>query len=329
MIQSLIPRASLGLWITGLLLPAALDGQDIAARVRSAGNAEVRMTYATRAGVCGDGANAVALGEALYVYPSMESYGRWSGVDCERGDARVALTVRDGEVELVRTRVGGRWRDADGRVVDLGVVPAADAARYFLTLAETLDGRQSRNALLPAVIADSFDVLPQLRQIAERANVPREARRRAVHWLGILGDRSLVAPLERMARTDDGEDGIGEAALFALSRLPEEAGIPALIGIVRSDARLELRRKAIFWAGQGETQVADLVRLYDELRDDELKEHMIFVLSQREERTAIDKLMAIARNDADREMRKKALFWLGQKDDPAVTRMIADMVTRP
>lgn len=431
MIRHLTARARRGaLALAGVLLASGMAGaQSIAQRVESARDAEVRMTYATRSAVCGDGANSVALGEALYIYPSMESYGRWSGVDCRRGDARVALTVRSGEVELIRTHVGGSWREGRGRVVDLGTVSAPEAARYFVALAERVDGKKARNALLPAVIADSADILPDLLRLAQREDIAREARRRAVHWLGILGDRSLVGPLERLARSDDDDDGIAEAAMFALSRLPDDAGTPALIALLRSersvdvrrkavfwlgqsesaearrevrnvaaDERLperlrahaafslahgdgateddfrflrslfdrtgstevaeqillgvsqrgseaddrwlidvardekrpvEVRKKAVFWAGQGGADIADLIRLYDDMRDEEVKEHMIFVLSQRDERAAIDKLVSIARTDADREMRKKALFWLGQKDDPAVTRMITEMVTKP
>jgi hypothetical protein len=36
--------------------------------------------------------------------------------------------------------------------------------------------------------------------------------------------------------------------------------------------------------------------------------------------------MNIARSDEDRAMRRKALFWLAQKNDPRVTKMIADIV---
>jgi hypothetical protein len=38
--------------------------------------------------------------------------------------------------------------------------------------------------------------------------------------------------------------------------------------------------------------------------------------------------MRIARDDGDRQMRAKALFWLGQKDDPRVVKMIGDRVLR-
>ena len=37
--------------------------------------------------------------------------------------------------------------------------------------------------------------------------------------------------------------------------------------------------------------------------------------------------MSIARSDSDRAMRRKALFWLAQKDDPRVTKLITDLVT--
>ena len=59
-----------------------------------------------------------------------------------------------------------------------------------------------------------------------------------------------------------------------------------------------------------------------------MKEQMIFVLSQRRDGKALDKLMSIARNDPDREMRKKAMFWLGQSHDPRVSSFLADIINR-
>jgi hypothetical protein len=38
--------------------------------------------------------------------------------------------------------------------------------------------------------------------------------------------------------------------------------------------------------------------------------------------------MRIAQEDSDRQMRSRALFWLGQKDDPRVTKLIGDRVLR-
>jgi hypothetical protein len=89
---------------------------------------------------------------------------------------------------------------------------------------------------------------------------------------------------------------------------------------------MEIRRKAVFWAGQGHASVADISALYKSAKDQRLREHVIFVLSQRDEEAATTQLISIARDDPDREMRKKALFWLGQKNDPRVTKLITDMV---
>jgi hypothetical protein len=60
-----------------------------------------------------------------------------------------------------------------------------------------------------------------------------------------------------------------------------------------------------------------------------MKEQVIFVLSQRRNSTAaVDKLMEIARNDRDPELRKKAIFWLGQSRDPRVQQFLIDMINK-
>ena len=402
--------------------PAAAQGS-IAARVAAAPDGQLSLGYATRTGVCGDGGDVVALGGALTVYPSMESYGRWSGVKCVPGPARVVLTVQDHRVTGVRTHVGGT---SGGGATDLGTVPAADAAAYFFTLARSLDGRDSRNALLPAVIADGGPIGAQLLSLAGDQSVSTSTRRRATHWAGLLGDASTVPALERL--TSDTEASIAEAGLFALSAIPDGAGVPSLVRFARAapderrrekavfwlgqseredalrvvremaadraaptkvrgmaifalgqrregagefeylrtlfptlddDALREkvlmaasqggsttgsrwlldvardahysdhVRRQAVFWAGPGGAATKDIAALYDGLDASSraVREHTIFALSQRDDADATSKLMAIAKGDSDAEMRKKALFWLGQKDDPRVTKFITDLVT--
>jgi HEAT repeat protein len=425
--------------LLALALPHALAAQStIASRIAAAPDGEVRMTYATRPNACGDGKDVVAVGHALNVYPSMESYGRWSGVTCVPGPARVAVTVRGHEVVGIRARVGGAWKSDSGVLLDLGRVPAREAAAYFLSLAPRLGGTSRNNPLLAAALADSAIIVPDLLRLAQNTTLSRETRRRAVHWVGIVGDASAVAPLTALARVDmeagranaddpGPGDGMESSAVGALAMLEDGAGMNALMDLARhgspavrkaavfwlgqsddphgralvrtvvddvneteavrgaaifalgqgentgasdlaflrtafdrlpserlkdrvlmamsqgdseegtrwllAQARderqpMEVRRKAVFWAGQGHARLADLTSLYDAARESRLREHVIFVLSQRNEESATDALMSIARNDHDREMRKKALFWLAQKNDPHVTKLIAELVTR-
>ncbi len=93
---------------------------------------------------------------------------------------------------------------------------------------------------------------------------------------------------------------------------------------------IETRKNAVFWASQRrEMDLTVLNTLYDQARgEDEMQEHILFIYSQRRESAAVDKLMSIARSDPNTEMRKKALFWLGQKNDPRVKQFILELINK-
>ena len=52
-------------------------------------------------------------------------------------------------------------------------------------------------------------------------------------------------------------------------------------------------------------------------------------MSESRDRVATDKLIDIATKDRDTQMRSKALFWLGQKNDPRVRQIITDILSKP
>ena len=92
---------------------------------------------------------------------------------------------------------------------------------------------------------------------------------------------------------------------------------------------LELRKKALFWVGQSDLPVSELFSMYEKMPSREMKEQMIFVYSQRDEKAAVDKLFSIARTETDRELRKKAIFWLGQSSDPRAADFLAGLLEKP
>jgi HEAT repeat protein len=75
--------------------------------------------------------------------------------------------------------------------------------------------------------------------------------------------------------------------------------------------------------------LTELFGLYDRIPDREIRDGLIFAYSQRGERAAIDKLVEIAKTEKDRELRKKALFWLGQSHDPRVAQILEDILNKP
>jgi HEAT repeat protein len=107
-------------------------------------------------------------------------------------------------------------------------------------------------------------------------------------------------------------------------------GMRWLIDLARDKAiSTDSRKNALFWAGQNGADLRQLVALYDEVKGQtEIQNQLIFVFSQRRDRDAIDKLMDIASNDPDRDLRKQAIFWLGQSRDPRVQKFLLDLINR-
>lgn len=341
-------------------LPCTLAGQPLARRIASVREGTVRFTYAARPGLCGDGRDAIRSGPVMVVLPSVVSYGH-SDIDvCLTGPVRVAIGRSNGESVSYRVHVGGRWNtndDAD----DFGIVSAPDAARYLLDEAQRANGNNSVYALAAAVFADSIDLTSDLARIARSVDARRELRQRAVFWIGTYDDPDAAQMLRRLASDDDLDEEIRGAAIIALGRddisdddvawlrqlyprLSPKLRDNVFLAASRSDSRRatewlasvasddneseHTREQAMFWLGQGRSPTDVLVRLYDRLSEPALRSHYTFVLSQRRDSAALDKLIEIAQRDSDKSVRHQALFWLGQSKDPRALAFIRDLVTR-
>jgi HEAT repeat protein len=120
-----------------------------------------------------------------------------------------------------------------------------------------------------------------------------------------------------------------EQVIFVLSQRKGVGNEKWMMDIVSNDKEsVEIRKKALFWAGQSGVGISEIIPLYSRLTDREMKDQVIFVLSQRRDPAAVDKLLDIAKNDKDPELRKKAIFWLGQSKDPRVQQFLLDLINR-
>jgi hypothetical protein len=145
--------------------------------------------------------------------------------------------------------------------------------------------------------------------------------------LGEVSPAEAARYLVSLARTIGGSN-----AGHAISAAAFADGVdvsPELASVVRdNNASLEARKQALFWLGQGDAPTSDLVALYQTLGPSTLREHYTFVLSQRQDDAALDKLIDIATHDPDHDIRKRAMFWLGQSHDPKAIKFFADILTR-
>jgi hypothetical protein len=229
------------------------EAQSIASRVARVSNGTVRMTFAVRPGICGRG-NSIRHenGRGTTNWGNSWSTSRdveWDD-DCSMGPARVVLDRRDGELADLRFYVGGRWRPAGSEVIDLGNVPAREAADYLLSIAQTERGSMGDKAIFPATIADSAEIWPTLIKIARNDGLPRHTRTQSVFWLGQAAGEAATANLNSLVLDDGVDREVREQAVFALSQRPRDEGVPALIAIARTNKDPDIRKKAIFWLGQ-------------------------------------------------------------------------------
>ena len=429
--------------ISAALLASPSSAQtSIAARVLSAPDGVVRLTYASRPGTCGDGNNMIGYRRSLFG-DDFQSIGKWNAPDCVPGPVRVSISVSGGRITRVKTVAGESFPRTSERVTDLGMVSPIEAASYFFSIVPQVEraGDRKGRILIPAVLANAGDVVPQLTTLARDESRMTDTRRQAIMWLGLLGDAKVIPTLVEFARgsgagpvggdidDDDekpGKKGLGTTAMAALSEMEGGIGVPSLIDLAKNtsvatrsaavfwlgqteDQRafamlhtvienpneddrvrahavfslgqggnddpaqirylqsifprastrmkeqifltmgqeksggyawllekvrdrnesIDVRKQALFWAGQNdETPTRELAAVYRSADDESLKDHAIFVLSQRKDNAAVDELMRIAQSDPDRRMRAKAMFWLGQSDDPRVAKMIADKIAK-
>ena len=168
-----------------------------------------------------------------------------------------------------------------------------------------------------------------LRAYAERADAPEQLREQAVFWIGQAGGEENGKYLRELFGRIKGEE-LRKKILFSVSQMGGQESSKWLVSVARDRAQpMEIRKQALFWAGQGDASIQDLLSLYGTFDDREMRDQLIFVYSQRDESAAVDKLLEIARRDPDPELRKKALFWLGQSDDPRAAKALQDIIEQP
>ncbi len=199
-------------------------------------------------------------------------------------------------------------------------------------LVEIVTGNGDRTLREKALFALSQHSNPAagaaLRTFAENEREPTELREKAIFWLGQRSGADQGEYLRGLYRRV-GDEELRERILFALSQKRGNGNEAFILGIVRDPKEpLELRKKAIFNVGQMGFDIGQLTGLYSSLDDRELREQVIFAISQRRETAALDKLMDIAKSDADRELRKKAIFWLGQSRDPRVVAFLTELINK-
>jgi hypothetical protein len=123
-----------------------------------------------------------------------------------------------------------------------------------------------------------------------------------------------------------------QAAIIGVLVADAPTPTDALLRIARAtDRPREIRKHVVFWLGQaaGDAITRELGALAEaDTVDREIRRQAVFALSRQRTRDASAALVRIARQSRDPELRKTALFWLGQSDDAAAVDLIEEILAR-
>jgi HEAT repeat protein len=146
----------------------------------------------------------------------------------------------------------------------------------------------------------------------------------------MVSSREAANFLVSFAQGDRGR--MGSKAIFPATMADSADVWPALMRIARDpNVPRDTRNQSVFWLGQaaGEAVTAGLTTLVDDNSvDRDVREHAVFALSQRPKNESVPALIKVARSHRDPEIRKKALFWLGQSHDPRALDLFEELLTR-
>ena len=210
--------------------------QTLADRVARLPDGEVRMSFPSRPGVCGDGRSFVGDaaspdGMRIYFYGTEGGFNSTSpdfGEGCLPGPVRVSLLKTADGIADVRLYVGGAWR---GTGQDLGTVAASDAAAYLLDISRAAPERSVGTAILAATLADSVQLTPRLITMGRDRDLRPLVRERALRWLPEVSEREGTwDPAERAMRAiaEDGTDLVSVRDR-AVRSLPESEATDAFL----------------------------------------------------------------------------------------------------
>ena len=105
---------------------------------------------------------------------------------------------------------------------------------------------------------------------------------------------------------------------------------PRLLRIARNQQLHDSPRKsAIFWLAHaaGEKATQGLTSLIGDDSDElEVRRHAVFALSQVKAPDTVDAMIKIARTHSEPQIRKDAIFWLGQSRDPKVIAFFEEIL---
>lgn len=181
----------------------------------------------------------------------------------------------------------------------------------------------------PGPVRVSLDV-DRGRVVALRAYVGGRWRGTPTLDLGTVSPADATEFLLGIAERGEGKPA--KDAIFPASIAEGAVVWPRLLKLATDTERpRDVRESAVFWVSQavGEAATRGLQEMADDPEGDrEVRKSAVFALSQRPMDESVPALLRIARTHKDPELRRTAIFWLGQSKDARAISYFEEMLLR-
>jgi hypothetical protein len=252
---------------------------------------------------------------------ALSGLARSNSRDLDRiGSALVQIATNESDVQAVRTSALSALSRLDHGA---GIQPLVQLAGGNLT---SWVGRQAMT-----VLARSGDPRARqfLRTTAQRTDLPDEVQAVALRGLGreyVTGqDAALLRSIYPRLTGQRSQD----AVLASIAELGGADNVQWLVGRVRDEKLTpEARRRALQYLTRAGATIPSLLALYDPITDTQMRQSLISVYARLADKAATDKLVWIARNEQDAQLKRRAISALSRNSDPTIRRALQDIVER-
>ena len=211
-------------------------------------------------------------------------------------------------------------------------VPTEEATTMLIELAKKGDDLDLRKrAVYSLSRSKSPRALATIKEIALDGSADVELRGDAVHWYmsgpGRTADDAMTFLKDVYGRADDMR--FKQRVLQTIQMRRSDDARAFLVEVAQNAKEsMEIRRSAI-WSlnGSGVTN-AQLAQIYDRGTELEIRKQVIGVLSALRDNGGIEKLLDIARNEKNVELRKSAITYLSRTKDARALALLQEIINK-
>lgn len=246
----------------------------------------------------------------------------------------VLFRIENKQVGKVRTYTPECELDAGGLpFIWLTGVTGPESVRLLLSIAKdtsagTREQIRRADASISAIALHDDPSVDNALDELMAANQPDQVRRQAIFWLGNARGEHGFDVVSRVAR-EDANDKIREHAIFALTQNKDPRALNVVVGIAHNDKSPRVRGQALFWLAQRAQKKVAEAAITDAIANDpetEVKKRAVFALTQMPSGEGVPLLIQVARTNRNPEVRKQAIFWLGQSKDERALAFIEEVL---